>query len=96
MAYEPSFFFFLKSVYDADFSCSPVITPWLFRWLQVERLTSNLSSLIGKTLLADISLETDYPKSYAFNDAITAFKATRAGKSEDGKGVIKAIISGPE
>ncbi|KAF5363930.1 hypothetical protein D9756_000478 [Leucocoprinus leucothites] len=33
---------------------------------------------------------------YAFNDAIVAFKATRAGKSEDGKGVIKAIISGPE
>jgi hypothetical protein len=36
------------------------------------------------------------PFRYAFNDAINAFKATRAGKSEDGKGVIKAIISGPE
>ncbi|KAJ8519396.1 hypothetical protein ONZ45_g3660 [Pleurotus djamor] len=33
---------------------------------------------------------------FAFNDAITAFKATRNGKSEDGKGVIKAIISGPD
>ncbi|KAF7776014.1 hypothetical protein Agabi119p4_4407 [Agaricus bisporus var. burnettii] len=33
---------------------------------------------------------------FAFNDAIVAFKATRAGKSENGKGVIKAIISGPE
>ncbi|KAG5724994.1 D-xylulose reductase A [Termitomyces sp. T112] len=33
---------------------------------------------------------------YAFQDAITAFQATRAGKSEDGKGVIKAIISGPD
>ncbi|KAF9451669.1 xylitol dehydrogenase [Macrolepiota fuliginosa MF-IS2] len=33
---------------------------------------------------------------YAFNEAITAFEATRAGKSKDGKGVIKAIISGPE
>jgi len=32
---------------------------------------------------------------YKFEDAITAFAATRAGKSEDGKGVIKAIISGP-
>jgi len=32
---------------------------------------------------------------YTFDDAIVAFKATRAGKSEDGKGVIKAIISGP-
>ncbi|KAG6880392.1 hypothetical protein C0992_007803 [Termitomyces sp. T32_za158] len=33
---------------------------------------------------------------YAFKDAITAFHATRAGKSQDGKGVIKAIISGPD
>ncbi|KAG6869293.1 hypothetical protein C0993_000046 [Termitomyces sp. T159_Od127] len=33
---------------------------------------------------------------YAFKDAITAFHATRVGKSEDGKGVIKAIISGPD
>ncbi|KAG5342514.1 hypothetical protein C0989_000642 [Termitomyces sp. Mn162] len=33
---------------------------------------------------------------YAFQDAMTAFQATRAGKSEDGKGVIKAIISGPD
>nr|GAT59893.1 xylitol dehydrogenase [Mycena chlorophos] len=33
---------------------------------------------------------------FPFDDAITAFKATRAGKSEDGKGVIKAIISGPD
>jgi len=33
---------------------------------------------------------------FAFNDATIAFKTTRAGKSEDGKGVIKAIISGPD
>jgi len=33
---------------------------------------------------------------YTFDQAIAAFKATRAGKSEDGKGVIKAIISGPD
>ncbi|KAE9397113.1 GroES-like protein [Gymnopus androsaceus JB14] len=33
---------------------------------------------------------------YNFNDAIAAFKATRAGKSEDGKDVIKAVISGPD
>ncbi|KAF8165241.1 xylitol dehydrogenase [Crassisporium funariophilum] len=33
---------------------------------------------------------------FKFDDAVAAFKATRAGKSEDGKGVIKAIISGPE
>ncbi|KAF8897645.1 xylitol dehydrogenase [Infundibulicybe gibba] len=33
---------------------------------------------------------------FAFNDAIVAFQATRKGKSEDGKGVIKAIISGPD
>ncbi|KAJ7180212.1 xylitol dehydrogenase [Mycena crocata] len=33
---------------------------------------------------------------FPFDQAITAFKATRNGKSEDGKGVIKAIISGPD
>ncbi|KAF4619831.1 hypothetical protein D9613_005325 [Agrocybe pediades] len=33
---------------------------------------------------------------FKFDDAIAAFKATRTGKSEDGKGVIKAIISGPD
>jgi len=27
---------------------------------------------------------------------MVAFNATRSGKSEDGKGVIKAIISGPD
>jgi D-xylulose reductase len=32
---------------------------------------------------------------FAFEDAATAFRVTRMGKSEDGKGVIKAIISGP-
>ncbi|KAF8639679.1 hypothetical protein AX17_000943 [Amanita inopinata Kibby_2008] len=32
---------------------------------------------------------------FAFTDAIAAFKATRDGKGEDGKGVIKVIISGP-
>ena len=32
---------------------------------------------------------------FAFEDAVTAFGVTRVGKSEDGKGVIKAIISGP-
>ena len=33
---------------------------------------------------------------FAFEDALVAFKATKAGKSEDGTGVIKAIISGPD
>ncbi|ESK96104.1 xylitol dehydrogenase [Moniliophthora roreri MCA 2997] len=33
---------------------------------------------------------------YTFKEAIEAFQATRAGKSGDGKGVIKAIISGPD
>jgi D-xylulose reductase len=32
---------------------------------------------------------------YKFEDAVTAFESTRAGKSQDGTGVIKAIISGP-
>jgi D-xylulose reductase len=32
---------------------------------------------------------------FKFEDAVTAFRTTQAGKSEDGKGVIKAIISGP-
>ncbi len=34
--------------------------------------------------------------SFPFTDAITAFQATRRGKSADGKEVIKAIISGPD
>jgi len=33
---------------------------------------------------------------FPFGQAIEAFKATQAGKSEDGKPVIKAIISGPD
>ncbi|EAU84880.1 xylitol dehydrogenase [Coprinopsis cinerea okayama7 len=33
---------------------------------------------------------------YKFEDAITAFNATKNGKSEDGKGVIKVVISGPD
>lgn len=33
---------------------------------------------------------------FPFDQAITAFKATRSGKGEDGKGVIKVIISGPD
>ncbi|KDQ55069.1 hypothetical protein JAAARDRAFT_37593 [Jaapia argillacea MUCL 33604] len=32
---------------------------------------------------------------FSFEEAVNAFTAVRAGKSEDGKGVIKAIISGP-
>ncbi len=34
--------------------------------------------------------------SFKFEDAIKAFDTTKVGKSEDGKGVIKAIISGPD
>ncbi|KIJ99359.1 hypothetical protein K443DRAFT_173424 [Laccaria amethystina LaAM-08-1] len=33
---------------------------------------------------------------FKFEEAIIAFKATQAGRSDDGKAVIKAIISGPE
>lgn len=33
---------------------------------------------------------------FAFEDAATAFDVTRFGKSSDGKGVIKVIISGPD
>lgn len=33
---------------------------------------------------------------FKFEDAKLAFEVNRKGKSEDGKGVIKAIISGPE
>lgn len=32
---------------------------------------------------------------FKFDDAVAAFEVTRSGKSQDGKGVIKAIISGP-
>ena len=33
---------------------------------------------------------------FKFEDAVTAFEATKSGKSTDGKGLIKAIISGPD
>ncbi|PFH52823.1 hypothetical protein AMATHDRAFT_139010 [Amanita thiersii Skay4041] len=33
---------------------------------------------------------------YAFTEAISAFKSTKTGKGDDGKIVIKAIISGPD
>lgn len=33
---------------------------------------------------------------FTFEDAVTAFEVTRSGKSQDGKGVIKAVISGPD
>ncbi len=33
---------------------------------------------------------------YSFDDAVQAFQTVRAGKSEDGRPVIKAIISGPD
>ena len=34
--------------------------------------------------------------SFKFEDAVNAFETTKKGKSEDGKGLIKAIISGPD
>lgn len=34
--------------------------------------------------------------SFKFDDAVEAFQTTKAGKSADGKGVIKAIIDGPQ
>ena len=33
---------------------------------------------------------------YDFKSAVEAFETTKSGKSADGKGVIKAIISGPD
>ena len=37
-----------------------------------------------------------YALTIAFQDAIAAFNATIDGRGEDGRGVIKAIISGPD
>jgi D-xylulose reductase len=51
---------------------------------------------IGLVSSGKVDLKPLVTHRFAFNDAIVAFKATRAGKSEDGKGVIKAIISGPD
>ncbi|KAJ7276509.1 xylitol dehydrogenase [Mycena haematopus] len=51
---------------------------------------------IGLVARGKINLRPLVTHRFPFNEAITAFKATRAGKSEDGKGVIKAIISGPD
>jgi len=50
---------------------------------------------IGLVAQGKIDLRPLVTHRYNFEDAEVAFKATQAGKSEDGKGVIKAIISGP-
>ncbi|TFK43427.1 xylitol dehydrogenase [Crucibulum laeve] len=51
---------------------------------------------IGLVAQGKVDLKPLVTHRFTFKEAITAFKATRAGKGEDGKGVIKAIISGPE
>ncbi|KAJ7590966.1 xylitol dehydrogenase [Mycena floridula] len=51
---------------------------------------------IGLVAQGKIDLKPLVTHRFKFDEAITAFKATREGKSEDGKGVIKAIISGPD
>ncbi|KZW04061.1 putative xylitol dehydrogenase [Exidia glandulosa HHB12029] len=51
---------------------------------------------IGLVAAGKIDLKPLVTHRFAFDDAPTAFDTTRKGKSEDGKAVIKAIISGPE
>lgn len=51
---------------------------------------------IGLVAQGKIDLKPLITHRFAFNDAPIAFDTTRKGKSEDGKSVIKAIISGPE
>ncbi|KAF9646027.1 xylitol dehydrogenase [Thelephora ganbajun] len=50
---------------------------------------------INLTAQGKVDLKPLVTHRFAFEDATTAFRVTRMGKSEDGKGVIKAIISGP-
>ncbi|TEB35636.1 xylitol dehydrogenase [Coprinellus micaceus] len=50
---------------------------------------------IGLVASGKIDLKPLVTHRFKFEDALTAFKATKAGKSEDGKTLIKAIIAGP-
>ncbi|OBZ70304.1 putative D-xylulose reductase A [Grifola frondosa] len=51
---------------------------------------------IGLVAAGKIDLKPLVTHRFAFKDAIEAFQTTRAGKSPDGKPVIKAVISGPD
>lgn len=43
-----------------------------------------------------IDLKALHTHSFAYNDALGAFEATKAGRGKDGKSLIKAVIDGPE
>ncbi|EOR00926.1 hypothetical protein E3P92_00361 [Wallemia ichthyophaga] len=43
-----------------------------------------------------INLKELHTHSFAYNDALSAFDSTKAGKGKDGKSLIKAVIDGPE
>jgi D-xylulose reductase len=51
---------------------------------------------IGLVAAGRIDLKPLVTHRFKFEEAPLAFNTTRAGKSDDGKAVIKAIISGPE
>lgn len=96
--YGASFFFFSCRLVGLSIIYSPVTTPWLSPWSRVEKSILSLLSLIGEIIqsTAYVLRFNRALSRFAFRDAITAFQATQNGKSDDGKGVIKAIISGPE
>ncbi|TFK29381.1 xylitol dehydrogenase [Coprinopsis marcescibilis] len=50
---------------------------------------------IGLVASGKVDLKPLVTHRFKFEDAPTAFNATRKGKSDDGKGVIKVVISGP-
>ena len=54
-----------------------------------------MSSILCR-ILRDSGLYHTLLLRFTFKDAAAAFKVTRTGKSEDGKGVVKAVISGPD
>ena len=43
-----------------------------------------------------LAIRLNFKNRFSFPDAKIAFEATKKGRGEDGKGVIKAIISGPD
>ena len=60
----------------------------------------DLKPLVTHRFVYLLVISTALPQSrqirFPFHKAIEAFEATQAGKSDDGKPVIKAIISGPD
>lgn len=75
---------------------SPATTPLPLPWYLKAKSISSLSSRTGTTNHSPLcSFWLNIVHRFEFSSAKEAFETTKAGKSPDGKPVIKAVISGP-